>query len=134
MPGEKRLVAYVMRRERRQRWSVEELRAHLKAVLPEYMVPSAFVMLESLPLTPNGKLDRRACRPRSWVRMRAASTRRRKGRWRRFWRGIWQELLRVERVGRQRQLLRAGRSLAADRADDGAAAAGGLSAEVRAGV
>src|SRR5262249_39904775 len=58
-PGDKRLVAYVTRSEGADP-TAEELRAHLGAVLPEYMVPSAFVVLERLPLTPNGKLDRRA--------------------------------------------------------------------------
>ena len=62
-PGDKRLVAY---------WTtpsgvveadvptVEQLRDHLKAELPAYMVPAAFVKLEAMPLTPNGKVDRKA--------------------------------------------------------------------------
>lgn len=57
-PGEKRLVAYIVIRDRGQ--SVTELRAKLKEKLPDYMVPSPVVLLQSLPLTPNGKVDRSA--------------------------------------------------------------------------
>src|SRR5215208_3805221 len=57
--GEQQLVAYVVP-ESEQVPTTSELRDFLRDKLPDYMVPSAFVVLETLPLTPNGKLDRLA--------------------------------------------------------------------------
>jgi len=56
---EKRLVAYLVPSSQSAP-SVSALREALAERLPDYMVPSAFVMLENLPLTPTGKIDRRA--------------------------------------------------------------------------
>jgi amino acid adenylation domain-containing protein len=57
--GEKRLVGYVVARKE-QTLTVTELRGFLKSKLPEQMVPSVFVFVDSLPLTPHGKVDRQA--------------------------------------------------------------------------
>ena len=58
-PGDRRLVAYVVPNHEPAP-STSELRGFLKQKLPEYMLPSAFVFLNSLPLAPNGKVDRRS--------------------------------------------------------------------------
>ncbi len=57
--ADKRLAAYITASAAGP-LDIEELRKHLSAALPEYMVPAAFVVLESLPLSPNGKVDRKA--------------------------------------------------------------------------
>jgi non-ribosomal peptide synthetase component F len=59
-PGDKQLVAYWVGAEEAEDISVEALRTHLIEVLPEYMVPAAYVRLESLPLLSSGKVDARA--------------------------------------------------------------------------
>ncbi|MEM7593940.1 MAG: phosphopantetheine-binding protein, partial [Cyanobacteria bacterium P01_A01_bin.83] len=58
IPGDKRLVAYIV--AGKQLDSSDELRSFAQERLPNYMMPSAFVFLDSMPLTPNGKVNRRA--------------------------------------------------------------------------
>jgi amino acid adenylation domain-containing protein len=58
-PGDKRLVAYVAPKQGTQ-VDVQKLKQHLRVGLPEYMIPSVFMIMEQLPLTPNGKIDRKA--------------------------------------------------------------------------
>ena len=58
--GSKQLVAYCEQRAPDKELSIAELKAKLKQILPDYMVPSAIVMLPDLPLNPNGKVDKKA--------------------------------------------------------------------------
>ncbi|MEY2612624.1 MAG: hypothetical protein RL069_1436, partial [Planctomycetota bacterium] len=57
-PGDKKLVAYFTSGQG-QAPSPEQLRSHVGAALPDYMIPAAYVHLDALPLTPSGKVDRR---------------------------------------------------------------------------
>src|SRR5262249_26643999 len=79
---------------------IDALRTHLSSLLPDYMVPAAYVHLEKLPLTPNGKVDRKGLPapdagiyftreyepPLSVAEITIAH--------------IWEEVLKLERVGR----------------------------------
>ena len=96
--GGNRLVAYVVESERPT--TTGELRRHLKNTLPEYMIPSAFVTLEALPLTPNGKVDRRRLPETDGVRpeLEEAYVAPR-SELERGIAGVWQEALKVEKVG-----------------------------------
>jgi amino acid adenylation domain-containing protein len=97
IPGNKRLVAYIVPQPQVTP-TISVLRSFLKEKLPEYMVPSAIVILESLPLTPNGKIDRRALpEPNSELRDKYVAPR---TPIEEILALIWQEVLKVELVGR----------------------------------
>ena len=99
VPGDPRLVAWLVPAPGRTAPDASELRRRLRARLPEYMIPAAFVAIERIPLTSNGKTDRRALpapgregaerggyvAPRTHEEKTLAA--------------IWAELLGVERVG-----------------------------------
>lgn len=99
VPGDKRLVAYLVACQQPV-LTPNNLRDFLREKLPEYMVPSVFVVLDAFPLTPNGKVDRRALpapdnlrpnletayvAPRTEVERTIAT--------------LWGEVLRIEKVG-----------------------------------
>ncbi|MEG4918277.1 amino acid adenylation domain-containing protein [Microcoleus sp. B7-D4] len=99
LENDKRLVAYIVSNQQ-QKPTTDELRCFLKQKLPDYMVPSAFVFLDTIPLTPNGKVDHRALpapdqsrpdqsvkfvAPRTPIELQIAD--------------IWTQVLRLEQVG-----------------------------------
>nr|WP_248141654.1 non-ribosomal peptide synthetase [Burkholderia gladioli] len=99
-PGEKRLVAYVTPNQEVPEDLALVLRTYLGARLPEYMVPAAYVMLQTLPLTPNGKLDRRALPAPDSSAYAQRSYEPPQGKVEIILASIWAELLGLERVGR----------------------------------
>jgi amino acid adenylation domain-containing protein len=104
--GEQRLVAWVV--PGGERPSISELRTHLAALLPDYMLPSAFVLVAEFPLTPNGKVDRRSLpspamlepcsgdysAPENSIEQEIAT--------------IWKEILGLDRVGRNENFFELG--------------------------
>jgi aryl carrier-like protein len=99
VPGEKRLVAYVV--SELPELDVAGLRQALAWSLPDYMLPAAYVRLEALPLTPNGKLDRRALPAPEDAAYGRREYEAPQGAIESALAQIWSEALQVERVGRQ---------------------------------
>ncbi|WP_339484397.1 amino acid adenylation domain-containing protein [Pseudomonas sivasensis] len=80
--------------------SLEDLRTHVLAQLPEYMVPSAFVQLDELPLNPAGKLDRKALPEPGLEAVLSRAYEAPLGEVETLMAGIWAQVLKLERVGR----------------------------------
>src|SRR5476649_354073 len=99
-PGDKRLVAYYTRHPESDALGVELLRGWLQEQLPDYMVPSAYVHLDSLPLTANGKLDRKALPAPDHGALLSRGFEAPQGDVEVVLAQIWADLLKIERVGR----------------------------------
>jgi amino acid adenylation domain-containing protein len=97
--ADKCLVAYVTS-SITEALNSESVRSRLRAVLPDYMVPRAVVVLASLPLTPNGKLDRRALPAPALAPDMDRRYEPARGEIEETLARIWKEVLGVERVGR----------------------------------
>ncbi len=103
-PGEKRLVAYIVWEESScdcGPQAINDLREHLTDLLPTYMIPNAFVFLESFPLTSNGKLDHRALPVPAPSEFGIASYEPPDDDIEQGLAEIWQELLSARKVGRR---------------------------------
>jgi amino acid adenylation domain-containing protein len=115
-PGDVRLVAYVTRSALHD-LGPERVAAQLRSVLPSYMVPSAFVVMDRLPMTRSGKVDKRALPAPDVAAYVSAEYEAPQGVVETVLAGIWQTLLHVDRVGRQDNFFElGGHSLLAARA------------------
>jgi amino acid adenylation domain-containing protein len=115
--GDQRLVAYVVPAADERRTTndesassssvprpssfITELRTFLQQRLPDYMVPSIFVLLEAMPLTPSGKVDRRALPAPSGAHSAAAPRQAPQTELEHMIATIWQALLKLNAVGRE---------------------------------
>ncbi len=110
-PGDRRLVAYIVGTAPGA-LEPAELRAALKRKLPEPLVPSAIVLLDTLPLTVNGKVDRRALPAPEKVRQETGPAADRtvaaRGPVEEVLGAIWEEVLRLDRVGREENFFELG--------------------------
>lgn len=97
LPGDKRLVAYIVPKSGRQ-LTLVEARSYLKQTLPDYMLPSGLVTLECLPLTPNGKVDRKALPKPEASKSTAGSSAPPRDELETKLAGLWQEILGVSGV------------------------------------
>jgi amino acid adenylation domain-containing protein len=97
-PGQKTLVAYFVSASAPTP-SVAELRNFLRQQLADYMVPSAFVLMEELPLTPNSKVDRKALPPPRHGRSRPEAADRPRSPIEETLAGIWSEVLNLDAPG-----------------------------------
>jgi amino acid adenylation domain-containing protein len=98
--GELTLAAYIVVRDGQRQLGCAELRRWLSDHVPEYMIPSAFVTLESLPLTPNGKVDQQALPDPARARLgEGANFVPPRGRVEEIVASCWAALLGQERVG-----------------------------------
>jgi amino acid adenylation domain-containing protein len=100
IPGNKRLVAYLVPSAPEQTPEAATLRAALQGRLPEYMVPSAYVVLDVFPLTPNGKLDRKALPAPDHSALVSAAFEAPQGEIEEALAQIWRDVLGGERISR----------------------------------
>lgn len=108
-PGGRQLVAYLVPEGGPPAAvATDDLRAHLRQTLPDYMVPAAWVFLPGFPLTPNGKLDTAALPEPEAGRPAAAGQAPPATATEEALAAIWQKVLRLERVGRHENFFAAG--------------------------